>query len=458
MNLCHNWSKLIIINLDNNMNQNQLITMTKKEARRYEIIKDLITKKIDGTEAAKLLNRSIRQVKRIKRIVNEKGIEGVIHGNRGQISHNKIDPKIIARAKKHLKEIYYDFNPLLAREHLRDDNKISLSHETVRQLMIKDKLWKPRKKSDAKKFFWRERKDNFGEMQQFDGSYHNWFEGRNEEEIGLEQCLLLSVDDASGKITEAKFEYNEGVIPVFKFWKDYFKTKGLPLAIYLDKFSTYKVNHKNAVDNKDLMTQFERAMRQLDIRVIHANSPQAKGRVEKMNGTLQRRLVKEMRLKNINTIEDANKYLREEFIPKFNKQFAVVTKKKANLHKKLSREQINELDKILSIQSERTINNDYTIRFKNSYYQLKEIQDTTVYKREKIIIEEHLNGEIKMSIRNKYLNYFLLPEKPKKEIDIKLIALTSRKQSNWIPPSNHPWRKQILTNKKQVILNTCQIS
>ena len=449
MNLCHNWSKLIIINLDNNMDQNQLITMTKKEARRYEIIKDLIAKKIDGTEAAKLLNRSIRQVKRIKRIVNKKGIEGVIHGNRGQISHNKIDPRIIAKAKKHLKEIYYDFNPLLAQEHLRDDNKISLSHETVRQLMIKDKLWKPRKKSDAKKFFWRERKDNFGEMQQFDGSYHNWFEGRNEKEIGLEQCLLLSVDDASGKITEAKFEYNEGVIPVFKFWRDYFKTKGLPLAIYLDKFSTYKVNHKNAVDNKDLMTQFERAMRQLDIRVIHANSPQAKGRVEKMNGTLQRRLAKEMRLKNINTIEDANKYLREEFIPKFNRQFAVITKKKTNLHRKLNEKQINELDKILSIQSERTINNDYTIRFKNSYYQLKEIQDTTVYKREKIIIEEHLSGEIKMSIRNKYLNYFLLPEKPKKEIDIKLIALTSRKQSNWIPPSNHPWRKQILTNKKQ---------
>jgi hypothetical protein len=437
------------------MNQNQLITMTKKEARRYEIIKDLIAKKIDGTEAAKLLNRSIRQIKRIKKTVNGKGIEGIVHGNRGKVSHNKIDPKIIVKTKEHLKEIYYDFNPLLAQEHLRDDNKINLSHETVRQLMIKEELWKPRKKSDTKKFFWRERKDNYGEMQQFDGSYHNWFEGRNKEEVGLEQCLLLSVDDASGKITGVRFEYNEGVIPVFKFWRDYFKINGLPLAIYLDKFSTYKVNHKNAVDNKELMTQFERAMGQLGVRVIHANSPQAKGRVEKMNGTLQRRLVKEMRLKNINTIKDANEYLIKEFIPKFNKQFAVVTKKKANLHKKLSEKQIKELDQILSIRSERTINNDYTIRFKNSYYQLKEIQTTTVYKRDKIIVEEHLNGEIKMSMRNKYLNYFLLPEKPRKEVDIKLIALTNRKQSNWIPPSNHSWRKQILTNKKQVILNTC---
>ncbi len=433
------------------MDQNQLITMTKNEARRYEIIKDLIAKKIDGTEAAKLLNRSIRQVKRIKKTVSDKGIKGIIHGNRGQASHNKIDLQITAKAKEYLKEIYHDFNPLLAQEHLRDDNKIDLSKETVRQLMIEEKLWKPRKRSDAKKFFWRERKDNFGEMQQFDGSYHNWFEGRNKEETGLEQCLLLSVDDASGKITGAKFEYNEGVVPVFKFWRDYFETNGLPLAIYLDKFSTYKVNHENAVDNEELMTQFQRAMRQLGIRVIHANSPQAKGRVEKMNGTLQRRLVKEMRLRNINTIEEANKYLREEFIPKFNRQFAVVTKKKANLHKKLDEKQIRELDKILSIQSERTVNNDYTIRFKNNYYQLKEVQPITVCKRDKIIVEEHLNGRVKISIRNKYLDYFLLPERPKKEIEVKLIALTNRKQSDWIPPGNHPWRRQYLINKKQKV-------
>jgi len=245
------------------------------------------------------------------------------------MSHNKISQKTILKVKRYLKEIYYDFNPLLAQEHLRDDNKINLSKETVRQLMIEEKLWKPRRKSDVKKFFWRERKDNYGEMQQFDGSYHNWFEGRNEEELGLEQCLLLSVDDASGKITGARFEYNEGVVPVFKFWRDYFKTNGLPLAIYLDKFSTYKINHKNAVDNKELMTQFERAMSQLAVKVIHANSPQAKGRVEKMNGTLQRRLVKEIRLKNVDTIDEANRYLIEEFIPKFNKQFAVVNKKES---------------------------------------------------------------------------------------------------------------------------------
>jgi len=434
------------------MDENQLITMTQKEVRRYEIIKDLIAGRIDGTEAAKKMNLSIRQVKRIKVRVREEKIKGVIHGNRGKESNRLIDKKIVDKAKKLLHKKYHDFNPLLAQEHLRDDDGIKASKETVRTWMTDEKLWKPKKKSEAKKFSWRERKDNHGEMEQFDGSYHNWFEGRNEEELGLEQCLLVSVDDADGKITKAQFTDNEGVYAVFGFWKEYSGEKGLPLAIYLDKFSTYKVNHKNAVDNKDLMTQFERAMKQLDVRVIHANTPQAKGRVEKMNGTLQRRLVKELRLNNISTITDANKFLKEVFIPKFNKQFAVVPKKNADLHRRLNDKQIAELPKVFSVQSERRVNNDYTVRFKNNYYQLNKIQSTTVYKKEKLTIEEHLSGEIKIAVRNKYLDYTKLPERPKKEIEVNLPALTKTLPNSWKPPLNHPWRNQFLTNKKQPIL------
>lgn len=431
------------------MDQNQLVIMTKKEALRYDIIKDLLVQKIDGTEAAKQLNLSVRQTKRLKAAVRRLGVRGVIHGNRGQASRNKTNPEILMKAKECLHKDYHDFNPLLAQEHLRDDCKIRLSKETVRQLMIKERLWRPRKKANAKKHFWRERKDNYGEMQQFDGSYHQWFEGRNEAVIGLEQCLLLSVDDATGKITGAVFEDNEGVEAVFRFWKEYFLTNGLPNAIYLDKFSTYKVNHKNAVDNLELMTQFERAMNQLGVRVIHANSPQAKGRVEKMNGTLQRRLVKEMRLNDINTIEEANKFLKETFIPKFNKQFAVVPKKENDLHRKLDEKKANELDKILSIQSERRVNNDYTIRFKNNYYQLNETQPTAVYKKDAVVIEERLTGEIKISLREYYLNYSRLPERPRKEIVVKLAALTIKPPISWKPPANHPWRKSFLFNKQQ---------
>lgn len=433
------------------MDKNQLITMTPKEAKRYGIIKDLLANKIDGTEAAKQINLSIRQTKRLKVEVRRLGIKGIIHGNRGQKGNRQIQKNILSKTKKYLKEIYHDFNPLLAQEHLRDDNNIQLSKETIRQIMITEKLWHPKKRGGIKKHFWRERKDNYGEMEQFDGSYHNWFEGRNEAMVGLEQCLLLSVDDATGKITEAVFEHNEGVVPVFSFWKEYFLCQGLPNAIYLDKFSTYKVNHKNAVDNKELMTQFERAMNQIGVRVIHANSPQAKGRVEKMNGTLQRRLVKEMRLKNINTIHEANKFLQEIFIPKFNHRFAVIPKKENDLHRQLNTNEKNDLDKILSIQHERKINNDYTIRFENNYFQLAETQPTTVYKKDTVTVEEHLTGEIKISIRKHYLNYFRLPERPKKEIDIKLAALTAKPPTTWKPPANHPWRMQFFINKKQPI-------
>lgn len=436
------------------MDQNQLITMTKKEASRYEIIKKLIDRKLDGTEVAKLLSLTVRQVKRIKASVLISGFKGVIHRSRGRSSNRKTEETIIEKAKGLLAEEYDDFNPLLAQEKLAEINKIYLSKETVRQLMIVLRLWKPRRKGEGKKHAWRERKDNYGEMEQFDGSYHDWFEGRNEAEVGLEQCLLLSVDDATGKITGAEFDHNEGVKPVFWFWKRYFEDKGLPMAIYLDKFSTYKVNHKHATDNKELMTQFERAMKQLDVRVIHANSPQAKGRVEKMNGTLQRRLVKEMRLAKINTIAEANKFLKEIFIPKFNKKFAVVAKKEADLHRKLNDKQIKELDGIMSVQSERTINNDYTVRFKNSYYQLAEVQPTTVYKRSRVDIEERLNGELKICVRGKHLDYFKLPERPQKEIDIKLVALTAKKSTAHIPPANHPWRRSYFTNKKQSVSTT----
>jgi len=433
------------------MGQNELITMTKEEARRYGIVKDLLAAKIDGTEAAKVLGLSVRQTKRLKKSVARDGIKGIIHGNRGRTGNRQIDIKIAVRAKKRLHEAYHDFNPLLAQEHLRDDDRIDLSKETVRQIMIKEKLWQPRKKCNIKKHFWRERKDNYGEMEQFDGSYHNWFEGRNKAEIGLEQCLLLAVDDATGKPTRGEFAANEGVAAVFGFWKGYIESKGAPMAVYLDKFSTYKINHKNAVDNKDLMTQYERAMKQLNIRVIHANSPQAKGRVERMNGTFQRRLVKEMRLAKINTIAAANIFLEEVFIPKFNKQFAVVPKKAANLHRRLTGQQTTELSGIMAVQSERTINNDYTVRFRGNYYQLEEIQPTTVYKKSKVVIEEWLNGELKIRARDKYLNYFKLPERPKKEIDIKLSALTVKKTTGHVPPIGHPWRRQYIFKKQPIL-------
>ncbi|MCK5332841.1 ISNCY family transposase [Candidatus Parcubacteria bacterium] len=418
----------------------ELISMTEKELTRHGIIKNLIAGKINGKDASKQIQVSVRQIRRIKAKVKKKGDKGIIHGNRGRESNRKIDNKTITKTIKLLKEKYHGFRPTLATEKLLELDRIELSNEKVRQIMVENKLWKVRpRKQSKKKYFWRARKDNFGEMQQFDGSYHNWF-GKEES------CLLLSVDDATGKITHAKFDYNESITAVFKFWLEYFDKNGLPLSIYLDKFSTYKVNHPNATDNKDMITQFQRVSNQAGFKLIFANSPQAKGRVERMNQTLQDRLVKELRLADITTIEKANEFL-EKYIPKFNAKFAVVPQKQANLHKEISVTMKQKLPQIFSIQNQRIVMNDYTIRFENQYFQLDREQPTTVYKKDAVIIENHLDGNIQINLKEHYLNYTVLPERPKKEIDIKLLALTKKQQSDWKPPMDHPWRKPFLFRK-----------
>jgi hypothetical protein len=422
----------------------KLIIMTEKELNKHSIIKDLINKKINGTDASKLLGVTVRQVKRLKATVLKHGAKGLAHKGRGKKSNKKLDSNILEKIKVLLKEEYYDFGPTFATEKLNEINKIKIGKETTRSIMTELKLWqvKSRKGTETKWHTWRARKDNYGEMQQFDGSYHVWF---GDEEY----CLLLSVDDATGKITHAKFDINESRVAVFKFWLEYLKKNGLPMSIYLDKFSTYKVNHKHAVDNKGMITQFQRAMNQLGINIILANSPQAKGRVERMNKTLQARLVKELRLAGINTVEEANKFL-ETYIPKFNAQFAVVPNRRKNLHKTLVNSIDNKLSQILSIQERRIVNNDYTVRFAGKYYQLDRIQTTTVYKKDKVIVERHLNGEVKLRLKESYLNYELLPERPKKEIEVKLIALTKQIQGSYKPPIDHPWRKQFMFEKKSV--------
>lgn len=421
-----------------------LITLTMKEIDRYEITKKLIEKQISEEEARKLMGlKSVRQVRRIKKRVIQQGAAGIMHRTRGQPSNNKLSDDFKNQVIETVKEKYYDFKPTFAAEKLLENHNIKINKESLRHLMTKEGLWKPKPRKQPKnRHVWRARKDNYGEMQQFDGSYHHWLEDR-----AGELCLLLSMDDATGRITKAKFDKNEGVVAVFNFWLEYFIENGLPVCIYLDKFSTYKINHPSAVDNKELMTQFQRAMNQLGVKPINANSPEAKGRVERVFQTLQDRLVKEMRLANISTIEEANKFLKK-YIPKFNKQFAVVPKNQANLHKKVNKVLKTKLPQIFSIQSQRKVNNDYTIMFKNQFFQLEEKQPTTVFKKDTVTVEEHLNGEIKIRLKDKYLNYIVLPERPKKIKDIPVAALTNRK-ADYKPPANHPWRRMVTRSVKQ---------
>lgn len=423
----------------------ELITMTSKELSRYETIKRLIRKEVNGTEAALQLSLSVRQIRNLKGKVKKYGERGIIHRNRGRPSNNRMPEKRIKKMEEIVKKKYPDFGPTFAAEKLEEDHKIKVSSEKLRLLMVDWKLWKPKpRKKNKEHRNWRPRKEYYGQMEQFDGSYHKWFEER-----ASECCLLASIDDATGKITGARLVHDEGTIPVFIFWQEYLEKQGKPVSIYLDRLSTYKKNHKSVFDDPECLTQFERAMKEdLNIKVIHANSPQARGRAERLFGTLQDRLVKELRLAKISTIEEANKFLEEIFIPKFNSKFARVPQKRKDLHRKLNRREKESLDKIFSVHSTRVVNNDFTIRFKGKWYQLLEKQPTLVRRKERVQIEERIDKSLFISLRDKYLEYILLPARPKR-IELKVPALT-RTKSTWKPPTNHPWRRSFFVSKRNI--------
>lgn len=421
--------------------------MTTIERLRLTVIEEVLSGTITNSTAAVKLNLTVRQIQRLKKKFRINGYDSLIHGLRGKTGSRKTNINLENNIVKLIKEKYWDFGPLLAFEKIKYIHQINIGKDAVRAIMIRNDIWKSKKRKRGEYFSWRDRRSSYGELQLFDGSYHDWFEGRNPEIP--EACLLAAIDDATGRITDATFGHNESVEAVFSFWKSYVRLNGMPTEIYLDKFSTYKINHPKAVDNAELMTQFGRASKTLGINLICANSPQAKGRVERLFGTLQDRLIKEMRLANVNTIEDANQFLKSKFIPFFNHRFSVIPKSSDNCHRKIDISTANRLDSIFSKCYVRGINNDFTIRYRSKYYQLKEIQPTTVYKTDKVQIEDHLDCTIKIKYKDRYLNFLELPDKPLK-VNSSPIVLTEHK-SHWIPPVDHHWRRfsQLIKEENQ---------
>ena len=416
------------------------IIMSQKEASRYDIIQKALKKEIKSIEAAQILALTTRQILRLKNKVAKDGIKGLVHANRGVPSLRKIPNQEKEKIKKLLHEHYPDFGPTFAAEKLDEVHKLKRDPKTIRAIMIEEQLWKPKHKRKQEYHSWRQRRASFGELVQYDGSYEYWLEDRGEK-----YCLLAAIDDATGKVTYAKFDNHEGVEPTFNFWQEYLQINGKPHEIYVDKFSTYSMNHKLAKENPDTLTQFERAMTELQIGVIKANSSQAKGRVERLFKTLQDRLIKELRLNNISTIPQANEFLTKTFLPKFNAKFSVVPRSNANLHKKITNQEKKGFPSIFSRHYERTIRNDYTLSYKNIWYQLKETQSVAIFKKDVVIVEERFDGTITFKLRGKYLNYKQLPKKTLK---------VSKKTTSWVlarpvqtvPAANHPWRRYQHTN------------
>lgn len=411
------------------------ITMTSIQLQRFEVLTQLNGKHINGTEASEKLGLSIRHIRRLKKKVRKKGAHGLLHGNCGRVSARAVSKNTREKILKLLGTTYKHFGPTFAAEKLFERDKVRVSREWLRSFMIAEKLWTPRTHGDhVIHRSWRPRMDFEGAMEQFDGSYHHWITGLDEE-----LCLLLSIDDATGKIKKAQFEKNEGITPVFTFWKGYAERYGrLPKRLYVDKFSTYKVNHKNAVDDPQMITQFERALKELGVELIRAHSPQAKGRVERVFGTLQDRLVKEMALAEVKTITEANDFLKT-YIPQFNQQFGVKAAKEGDAYVSILAGV--DLTSVFSIQEERRIMNDFTVRFENAWYQVEKEQSVTVLRNDAVLVEKHLNGDVAMQLVRKqtYLNIRVLPVRPVRAKARQMIAATTRVPH--IPAATHPWRR-----------------
>ncbi|MBI4592012.1 ISNCY family transposase [Candidatus Uhrbacteria bacterium] len=419
--------------------------MSNHDIERYDIIKRLIRGDINGSLAAQQLRLSLRQTKRLKAGVKKTGATTLIHGNRGRRSNRRLSDGERRRIVRLVSDRYFDFSPTFAAEKLQETHGIRHDPKTIRSIMVDSGLWKQtitRKKQKHRA--WRQRRANYGDLIQFDGSYEHWFEERSGE-----ACLLAAIDDASGRIVHAAFAEHEGVVPVCGFWEDYLTRYGKPLAVYLDKFSTYRMNHSLAQQSADTLTQFQRAMQELHIEVIHANSPQAKGRVERLFQTLQDRLIKELRLRNISDIQTANTFLAERFIPAFNAKFAVEPRTRGDHHRRLKKCETKILTAVLCRQEERTVRNDFTISFQRQWYQLNPSQPVTVCKKDIVTVEERRDGNIHLRLRGKYLHYHTLPSRPRKVSQPQSWVLPATGRTSRKPATNHPWRLRMNADIKK---------
>ena len=385
------------------------LNMSNREIDKLRVIRDILDGKLKWREASEILGRSERQVARLLAKVRKDGNRGILHGLRGLPSNHHLDLELIGKAVSAVHNPLWDgFGPTFAQQKLEEWYGVVLSDEKLRQLMIRFKLWEPHRRK-AKHRSWRERRRCVGMLIQLDGSPHDWFEGR-----GPWCVLLIYIDDATSRILYGEFIPVESTLHLMRTVKTYLRKWGRPAALYVDKDSIYNVNREALVDEQlrgeGPITQFTRAMSELGIEVILAHSPQAKGRVERGFDTHQDRLVKELRLRGISNILDANPYLWGEYIPDHNRRFAVEPASSTNMHKPLLK--CHDLAAILSIQEDRRVYNDFTVRYENRFFQLGPKQPVRVCRGAKVRVQERLDGSIRIISKGQRLKMHEIPKKP----------------------------------------------
>jgi len=408
--------------------------MSKKERECLGVFQEVRKGKMRLTEAAEVLGKSYRQVRRNYKRYREEGDAGLIHRGRGKKSNRRYGEEIKQQVIERYRERYEGFGPTLAAEKLEKEGH-GIHRETLRRWLVGEGLWEKRRKR-GKHRSWRKRRGHFGELVQMDGSPHDWFEGRRKE-----CCLMNMVDDAAG-VTLSNFEEEETTAGAMKLLWKWIDKYGIPMALYTDRKNVYvpleEAAEKAKLRGEECLTQFGRSCKELGIRIIEAHSPQAKGRVERNHGTYQDRLVKELRLEGISSIEEANRLLHGGFIDDLNSKFSVAPREEADYHRSAKGYDLNA---IFCIEEERSVTKDWIVRFENNYYQISR-KSRTPPAVSRVKVRRYLNGELHINYRGKDVEFAQLPARPIPPVK-KPPAQARGKRKLYVPPSDHPWRTKI---------------
>lgn len=428
--------------------------MSPKEMRRLEVMQKLAEKRMSQKEAAGELGLCERQVKRLWKRYREKGARGLVSRRRGKPSNNRLSVETEQAVVDLLHSRYADFGPTLAHEKLVEVDGLELSVRSVRKLMIGEELWKAKKARKVEVYQMRERRACFGELVQIDGSSYDWFEGR------APKCsLLVFIDDATGKLVQLLFVESESFFSYCRAAAGYFTRYGKPAAFYSDKHGIFRVNQP-ASGCTDALTQFGRVMQELHVQIICANTPQAKGRVERANQTLQDRLPKELRLRGISSWEAGNAYL-PEFVEDFNRRFAVQPRSSHDAHRLLTVQ--DDLAQVLTWQETRVLSKNLTLQFRKVVYQIQTKRPSYAMRHAAVTVRLDANGAITILYKGKSLAFTTFHQQSKQSevVQSKQIDHTLKyKQKGTIPAPDHPWRKSnaILLSESATIPSSGDIS
>lgn len=403
------------------------LMMSQKERTRLGIMREIKAGTMTLVAAAGVLRLGYRQMKRVWRRYQDKGDAGLVHRGRGRVSNRAKGKEVKQKILQRYEQRYGGFGPTLACEHLKADDGLEVDHETLRRWLLEQGRWNLQRRRQKHRQ-WRERKACFGELVQMDGSHHDWFEGRRGRAV-----LMVMIDDATSR-THARLFEEESTRAAFDIFESYTRKYGLPQSLYVDRDSIYKTTREPSVEEQLAgerpLTQFGRAMKRLGVGLELANSPQAKGRVERRNGVFQDRLVKELRLAGINDLEAANRFLEERFLPQLNKRFCVAAAQEADVHRAKPR----DLKEALSWEEPRLVQQDWTVRWKSRYFQIAKEHEGLCLARKNIIVRELRCGAVQLVAGLQRLRFKELPARPRRKVERVLKGKSP-------PALNHAWRQ-----------------